>query len=217
MNLERFTSLVGLLVAGWIFGGAASPSVADEVWLQNGDRLTGRVLDFTNSTFTITNHALGILRVPRAEVREIYFGNGSSTVTAAARPPQELNSAARRDAGTPDKRPALAAPPSTSVGFLAGLGNDTNLVQSVKDQFLNGATPEVHAKFNEMLGGLLTGKLSENDIRAEARSAAAQLRAARKDMGDDAGFAIDGYLAILDRFVGEEQPQKAVKKNGAVK
>jgi hypothetical protein len=211
MKLGRVVSIAGALAAGWFFFGAPS-LVADEVRLQNGDRLTGRVLDFTNGTFILTNDTLGILRIPRTHVQQVYFGNAAPIESATTPPLARGKAAAGVAPSTQGVNPALALQNSPLSSSLASLGNDTNLVQSVRDQFLNGATPEAHSKFNEMLGGLLTGKLSENDIRAEARSAAAQLRAARKEMGDDAGSAIDDYLAILDRFVGSDEPQQVAKK-----
>jgi hypothetical protein len=56
-------------------------------------------------------------------------------------------------------------------------------------------------KFNELLGGLMSGKLSVDDIRAQAKTAADQLRALKREGGEDAGFAADTYLAILDHFL----------------
>jgi hypothetical protein len=54
-----------------------------------------------------------------------------------------------------------------------------------------------------MMGGLMNGSLNVDDIRRQAKSAADQLRAAKKELGDDAGFAVDGYLAVLDGFLRE--------------
>jgi hypothetical protein len=79
-------------------------------------------------------------------------------------------------------------------------------MKQVQSQFLSGADPEAKDKFNELFGGLLSGKLNVSDIRAEAQSAAERLRAARKDLGNESGFMIDSYLAILDHFVRETAP-----------
>jgi hypothetical protein len=76
----------------------------------------------------------------------------------------------------------------------------------VQKQFLNGTGPEANAKFNELLGGLMSGKLSVEDIRTEAKAAADQLRALKRDSGEDAGFASGAYLAILDHFLKETAP-----------
>ena len=61
-------------------------------------------------------------------------------------------------------------------------------------------------KFNELLGGLMSGKLSVDDIRAQAKTAADQLRALKREGGEEAGFAADAYLAILDHFLKETPP-----------
>ena len=82
----------------------------------------------------------------------------------------------------------------------------TNLIQQVQTQFLSEASPEAKDKFNELVGGLLSGKLTVNDIRAQAQAAADQVRAAKRDGGDNAGLALDGYLAILDQFLSETAP-----------
>ncbi len=48
-----------------------------------------------------------------------------------------------------------------------------------------------------------------DDIRAEAKSAADQLRALQRESGQDAGFAGNAYLAILDHFLEETAPPGA--------
>jgi hypothetical protein len=86
------------------------------------------------------------------------------------------------------------------------LSTSTNLIQQVQKQFLSGAGPEANNKFNEMLGGLMSGKLSVDDIRAEAKSAADKLRTLQRESGEDAGFAANAYLSILDHFLKETAP-----------
>jgi hypothetical protein len=97
------------------------------------------------------------------------------------------------------------AAPNLSPAFHQ-LGANTNLIQQVQKQFLSGAGPEANTKFNDLLGGLMSGKLSVDDIHAEAKTAADQLRALKREGGEEAGFATDAYLAILDRFLKETAP-----------
>jgi len=54
-----------------------------------------------------------------------------------------------------------------------------------------------------MVDGLMNGKLTVNDIRAEAKSAADQLKGLKRDLGDDDSGALDGYLSILESFLQE--------------
>jgi len=104
------------------------------------------------------------------------------------------------------------AAPNLSPAFHQ-LGANTNLIQQVQKQFLSGAGPEANAKFNDLLGGLMSGKLSVDDIRAEAKTAADQLRALKREGGEEAGFATDAYLAILDRFLKETAPSAGPATN----
>ena len=83
----------------------------------------------------------------------------------------------------------------------------------MQKQFLGGAGPEANDKFNELLGGLMSGKLTVDDIRAQAKSAADQLRALQRDSGEEAGFAANTYLAILDHFLKETAPPVASATN----
>ena len=57
-----------------------------------------------------------------------------------------------------------------------------------------------------MVDGLMNGKLTVNDLRAEAKSAADQLKGLKRDLGDDDSGALDGYLAILENFLRETRP-----------
>ena len=49
-----------------------------------------------------------------------------------------------------------------------------------------------------------------NDIRVEAKSAADQLKELKRDLGEDAGGALDGYLTILENFLRETAPPPGV-------
>ena len=83
------------------------------------------------------------------------------------------------------------------------LGANTNLIRQIQKQFLGDAGPEANQKFEELLGGFLSGKLTMDDIRGQAQSAADQLRALKRDGGESPGFAADAYLSILDHFLKE--------------
>ena len=88
--------------------------------------------------------------------------------------------------------------------MLAGRPRDqTNLIQQVQSQFLGSASPDAINKFNELLNGLSTGNIDLNGLRAEAQSAADQLRSLKQDSGPDSSGAMDSYLAILDSFLQE--------------
>jgi hypothetical protein len=170
---------------------------ADQVEMQNGDRYAGHVLSLNTNTVVLQSDVLGTLRLPRTKVAVITLGAGPANSPAL---PAPTNAPWLAASTTPVKsRPKLSP-------ALPQLGASTNLIQQVQKQFLSGAGPEANNKFNELLGGLMSGKLSVDDIRAEAKTAADQLRALKREGGEETGFATDAYLAILDHFLKETAP-----------
>jgi len=177
---------------------------ADQVEMQNGDRYVGKVLSVSTNTVTLQSEVLGTVNLPRARVAHIALGTTESVTNTS---PAAL--------GLPKAPAALArpgvagsqSPPTITNGNLSAafhqLGGKTNFIQEIQSQYLNAAGPEANAKFNEMVAGLMTGKLNVSDIRREAQSAASQLRAAKKDLGSDDTGMVDEYLAILDKFINE--------------
>ena len=182
-------ALVLFLAPGWLR--------ADQVEMQNGDRYAGHVLSLNTNTVVLQSDVLGTLRLPRTKVAVITLGSmpaNSPALPALTNAPVLALSTARTN-----------KPPKLAPAF-AQLGASTNLIQQVQKQFLNDAGPEANNKFNELLGGLMSGKLSVDDIRAEAKTAADQLRALKREGGEETGFATDAYLAILDHFLKETAP-----------
>jgi hypothetical protein len=170
----------------------------DQVEMQNGDRYVGQVLSLNTNAVVLQSTVLGTVRLPRSKVAVITLGPVPATNSPA------LPLSANAQPLAPSATPAIAA--TNLSPALHGLSMSTNLIQQVQAQFLSGAGPEANAKFNELLGGLMSGKLSADDIRAEAKAAADQLRALQKESGEDTGFATSAYLAILDHFLKETAP-----------
>lgn len=169
---------------------------ADQVELQNGDRYVGEVLSLDAEVLVVQSEVLGTVKLPRGKVAHITLG----PVALANPKPGALRTNALPHPPSVVVTNATAAPasalPQTNLG-------SNFILRQVQDQFLGDAGPEAKAKFNELASGLLSGKLSVSDIRAEAKSAADQLRTLKADLGEDAGLAVDGYLAILDTFLKE--------------
>ncbi len=92
------------------------------------------------------------------------------------------------------------------------MGAHTNLVKQIQKQFLADAGPEANQKFDELLNGLLSGRLTMDDLRAQAQSAADQLRELKRQGGEGAGIATDAYLAVLDQFLKEVPASAAATK-----
>jgi hypothetical protein len=189
---------VALVGAALLLFAASGRLCADQIEMQNGDRYVGHVLSLNTNTIILQSDVLGTLRLPRAKVTGITLGARSPTNS----PPLPLLTNGQVPA--PSAAPANAAPTVSPV--LRQIGSNTNLIQQVQKQFLSGAGPEANDKFNEMLGGLMSGKLSVDDIRAQAKTAAEQLRTLKREGGEEGGFATDAYLAILDHFLNETAP-----------
>jgi len=165
---------------------------ADQVEMQNGDRYVGNVLSLNADVLVLKNEVLGTVKLPRGKVAHITISPVALAEAAPKAPRTNVLARAPMGAGTNVAAPALPQ-----------FRTNTSSIQQVREQFLSEASPEAKAKFNELAGGSLSGKLSVSDIRAEAKSAAEQLRTLKADLGEDAGIAVDGYLAILDHFLND--------------
>lgn len=170
---------------------SASLVRADQIVMENGDRFSGSVVSMTPDTVVLQSDTLGQVKLPRNKVSAINLGS-----TIAPLPAATNNSA--------PAVPTQSAAAATNV--LQQLGSDTNLIQQIRKQFLADAGPQANDKFDELLTGLMSGKMDINDLRAQAKSAADQLRAMKKDMGSDAGQTLDAYLSVLDNFLAQSAP-----------
>jgi hypothetical protein len=197
LSLRVPICLVALLFAGAIFG--------DQVETVTGDRYVGRVLSLGKDTLVLQSEILGTLKLPRAQVASITFGSQSVTPTTNR----------MRLAPDTSTRPkvALKASQTTSTNstlqfdaMVRQLGANSNVISKVQEQFLAGAGPEAQGKFNELVSGLLSGKLGVNELRAEAKHTLDQAKAAQKELGDDGGSSLDSYLSILEGFLKETEP-----------
>jgi len=171
---------------------------ADQVEMQNGDRYLGTVLSLDTTTLVLRSAVLGTVNLPRGQVALITLGPGGATNST-------------RGASAITRQPAASSIAVTNgmidlSGSLRQLGANTNFIEQVRAQFLAAPGPEANQKFSAMVGGLLSGRLTVNDIRTEAKSAADQLKELKRDLGEDSGWALDGYLTILESFLRETAP-----------
>lgn len=170
---------------------------ADEIVMQNGDHYYGKVMSLTTNSLLLQSEVLGNINLPRAKVKLVTLGASAPTNSAPSAPLTTTSSRLSAPASTNN--------PSDFSAALRTLKTDTNMVRQVQADYLSAASPEANQKFNETLNGLASGKLTMNDLRAEARTAADQLRAFKRELGEDAGSELDDYLDVLDRFLRETE------------
>jgi len=160
---------------------------ADQVVMQNGDRYNGKVLSVSPTNVVLQSDVLGVVNLSRGKVASMAMGVVPTTNAA----------------------PVVSTPktnPSTDLSAaVRQLQTQSNMVNQVRAQFLSAASPEVNQKFDEMLNALGTGKMSIADLRAQAKSAADQLRELEKEAGGDVSGTAGMYLSILDSFLAETE------------
>jgi len=196
LGLRVSICLAALLLAGTVAG--------DQVETVTGDRYVGRVLSLGKDTLVLQSEVLGTLKLPRAQVASITLGSHSVTPTtngmslgpdASARPKVALKVSQTTSTNNTAQFDAM----------IRQLGANSNVISKVQEQFLAGSGPEAQGKFNELVSGLLSGKMGVNELRAEAKATLEQAKAAQKELGDG-GSSLDSYLSILEGFLKESAP-----------
>ena len=180
-------------------------SLADRVEMQNGDRYNGRVVSLSAESVVLQSDILGKITLPRAKVALLTVGGAAPAASAVpvanavAAPVMPLTN---RASGTVQSI-VLTNGNADIAGALRHLGANTNFIEQVRGQFLADAGPAANQKFDDMVGGLMSGKIDMASLRAQAKSAADQLRSYQHDLGPEAGDALSSYLGILDNFLRE--------------
>lgn len=203
-------SFTTLLCAALLLAFGAVRVCADQVEMRNGDRYTGSVVSLNATTLVLKNDVLGTLHLPRAKVVQITLGAVPAAHLTNPAATATTNAATTLESAVNSGNLELSL-------MLRQLSANTNLIRQVQEQFLSAAGPEANNKFNELLGGLANGTISVSDLRAQAKSAADQLRAMKKDLGEDAGWTLDSYLSILDNFLSETAPSAAPSANAPIR
>jgi hypothetical protein len=169
---------------------------ADQVEMQNGERFSGKVLSVSGETVVLQSETLGKINVPRQKVASLTFGNHPALKRTNA-----VSSFAASTNRTATATNRLTLSNADLSAALRSLGGNTNFIRQIRDQMLAGS-PGAANKYDAMVNDLLSGKLNLSDIQREAKSAADQLRALKRDLGPDAD-SLDMYLDVLDGFLKE--------------
>ncbi len=196
--LNRIAHL-GLILAA-LAGPVALSVKADLLELTNGDHYRGVVISMTQSNLEFQSEIQGRVKLPRDKVAKITLHESAVSKPVAATPP---STAAPLILSGPSNPTTPASQADAVIKQMRDQGVDSKLINQVQEQIFGKASPEAAQKFNETMDGLISGKLNIQDIRAQAQSSIAQIKTARQELGGDAGEMLDGYLAILEKFVQE--------------
>ena len=177
---------------------------ADQLEMQNGDRLSGKVLTASASTVVFESEMLGKINVPRKNILAVTFGANAAPIKAASGATQ-VSVPANPHAAIP--LPALSGTNAVWSGSIRSPDMDTNVIRQVREQMLAG-NPAAAAKFDEIADGLMSGKLDLDDLRRQARAAADQLREFKRQ-DPEIGDSLDAYLQVLDGFLNEPADRPA--------
>jgi hypothetical protein len=169
---------------------------ADQLQMVNGDHYAGRILSLNSNTIVFESDVLGKVTLPREKVASMALGaNAATNAPVAPRVVTATNHLVHA---------------STNVSAALRNGTNAATIEQIRQQMLTGTTPEVNQKYNEMLGGLMSGKLSVNDIRDQAKTAIVQINQLKKE-SPQADPMLDAYLEILQNFVNDAEPAAPAK------
>jgi hypothetical protein len=170
---------------------------ADQLQMLNGDHYTGKILSLSSNSIVFESDVLGKVTLSREKVAAMNFGVNAATNTPTA--PRIV---------TATNRLVRA---NTNLATALRNGTNTATIEQIRQQMLTGTTPEANQKYDEVLGGLMSGKLGVNDIRDQAKTAIGQINKLKQEMGPQADPMLDAYLDILEKFVNEAEPAAPTK------
>src|SRR5579863_8634742 len=126
---------IRLIIFSFAIGTVIS-SRADQVVMQNGDKLNGKVLSLTTNTLVMQNENLGTITLSRSKIARLVFDTPAPASSLPVTPSTNAEAAPLPDASqtNSDSDPELAAE-------FRGLRADTNLIQQVEKRFLGSASP----------------------------------------------------------------------------
>jgi hypothetical protein len=190
IGLGLWSASVLCFLSGRAFG--------DQIEMQNGDHYVGTVLTLNSNYVVLQSDVLGTVKLPRAKVAAVNFGAKAEAKEAKPTTSKMGDAAAAANRGTNGT--------SATAQALRHLGAHTNLIHQVEDKFLKDAGPEAKAKFDELMQGLMSGNMDLQGIRTQACEAVNQIKALKRDGGDQLGAMLDTYQAILEKFIKETTP-----------
>lgn len=205
--MKPFLPSVNLLATFSFIAALALPARADLLELTNGDHYRGTVISMTASNVEFQSEIQGRVTLPRSKIATITFneviGRPVKAITNTALIIGNASSATNVPHSVSVTTTGTSAQANPVIEQLRQQGVAPKLIEQVQEQIFGKASPEAAQKFDELMGGLMTGRYNVEDIRKQAQASIAQIRTAKKDLGGDAGDMLDSYLVILEKFVNE--------------
>jgi hypothetical protein len=183
----------------FLLGLTAATLRADQVQMQNGDRYAGKILSMSSNSVVLESDVLGKVTLPRNKVADVSVGAAISANSAAG----------ASNVVAAGAKPPKASRTGTNSPSVSGLTANSSSIEQIRQQMLAGADPAASQKYNELVDGLVSGKVSVNDIRNQAMLAIGQIKELKQESGPQADASLDSYLEILENFVKETEPTAA--------
>jgi hypothetical protein len=174
--------------------------------MQNGDHYTGKVVSVTEDSLVLQSDVLGKVTLPRNKIQSLTFGDSKATNSPTTAPVVTA---------TPTPSPNTVTTNADLAAAFRSLGANTNFVQQIRQQMLAGS-PEAGAKYDDLVAGLMSGRMNLNDLRTQAKASIDQINELKRGLGPEAGDALDSYLTILQSFVNESTPAPVPPKQPIV-
>jgi len=148
----------------------------DVIECENGDRYNGKVLLLNEKELKLQNDIQGTITIPREKI-----------VTISFRPAKKTGLLNERPSAGATNRPSQFDPAA---------------VAKVQQELLGEANPEANQLFQEMVNGLMSGKMNIGDIQGKAQSTLNELKQFQKELGqDEDGELLGNYVSVLENFL----------------
>jgi len=167
--------------------------LGETVILINGDRMHGKVVSLDGDVLSLESTVFGRMRIPRSQLARIEFVEGADN-----------------GPGLPAESAGISAIPHGAGAFSSGLNSASNadpLIQQIQNQFLATASPEANEMYSSMVRDVMSGRLQVPKLKSLAEDTVRQVEDLKADLGDDVGFALDGYLNILKSFIKKAESE----------
>lgn len=197
MSVMKTTRLILLLT--FILGQFTISTQAETIYLINGDQIQAKVVSLDEQSLSLQSDILGSLTIPRSKVARIDFVQLLPGAALSGRATQGIHAPATAQT----TQPSLP----TSIPGILNTADQDQLIQQVQQQLLTTAGPEANEMYQELVQGVMAGSVNVPQLKSMAQDTVNQIEELQAELGEDVGFALDGYLGILKGFIQKAERQ----------